>query len=393
MTSSIESTASAAQVFIHNQLKLGVRSQPSGESDDQSNGYRVANDTADKVTLKDGLTRAANLDLDVEADEQRPAEERAPSTNLEYQRREATVLRLRTQEGDVVKLKLRSVETTTVEVGAQVDGETVVSNLELNTSSRTRLVLSVQGDINDAELTAIQSVAEQASKLAGSFFNGNLRDAFQAASDFAIDGQQLAKVSLRLSVRERLNFAQNVVAQNPVAAVPPTAAANDEVAAPTSQAATVVPKPVSGSTTPAVTETVVPLPAAPVTTTATTETEEATEPAPVDDDPTTGPANLLDAFQALADFLNTIADFIENLLGSLNAVEDADTDGEAQSEATGGSTAFDFRFKLDLFAAVLISGLEQSAEPAEPAEGEQLLTDTLAAVAQEVDPQSVTDLA
>jgi len=392
MTSSIESTASAAQVFIHNQLKLGVRSQPSGESDDRSNGYRVANDTADKVTLKDGLTRAANLDLDVEADEQQPAQERAPSTNLEYQRREATVLRLRTREGDVVKLKLRSVETTTVAVGEQVDGETVVSNLELNTSSRTRLVLSVQGDINDAELAAIQNVAQQASELAGSFFNGNLNDAFQIAGNFAIDGEQLAKVSLRLSVRERLNFAQNVVAQNPAAALPPTTAANDEVAAPTSQAATVVPKLVGGSTTPAVTETPVPLPAAPVTTTAATETDEPTEPATVDDEPTTGPANLLDAFQALADFLNTIADFIENLLGSLNTAEDADTDGEAQSEA-GGSTAFDFRFKLDLFAAVLISGLEQSAEPAEPAEGEQLLTDTLAAVAQEVDPQSVTDLA
>jgi hypothetical protein len=388
MGSSIES-ANAAQVSIHNHLRLSARAQPSGESHHRPHEHHRGHDHGDKVTIRDSLSGSANLDLDVQGDEQRQPEERVTSTNLEYQRREATVLRLRTQEGDVVKLKLRSVETATVGVGEQIDGDTVVSNLELNTSSRTRLVLSVRGDINDAELAAIQSVAEQASQLAGNFFNGNLTDAFQAASDFAIDGEQLAKVSLRLSVRERLNFAQTVLTQNPVATLPATET-SDEAAPPSPQVTSVVPKPVSGSTAPAVTRTDVPLPAAPVTTSSTTATDEPSPPAPTDEP--TGPTNLLDAFQALADFLNAIGDFLESLLGSLNQPEEADT-SEASSEDTGGSSAFSFRFKLDLFAAVLISGLEQSAEPEEPTDGEQLLTDTLAAVAQEVDPQSVSDLA
>ena len=400
MTSGIESAADAVQVFDRNQLRLGVRPEPSGESDDRHNTNRSDRDGADKVNIKDSLFRAANLNLEVQGDEQRQPEERASSTNLEYQRREATVLRLRTQEGDVVKLKLRNVETTSVQADQQVDGETVISELALNTSSRTRLRISVQGNINDAELAAIQSVAEQASQLAGSFFGGNLNDAFQAASDFAIDGSQLAKVSLRLSVRERLNFAQTAVtnAQAPAATVAlPPADVADEAAAPTSQAATVVPKVVS-STAPAVARTDVPLPAAPVTTTNTaTATDEPSEAPPAEDAPLAQPTNLLDAFQALADFLNSIATFIEDLLSSFNAPAETESSAEASLEETGGSSAFSFRFKLDLFTAVL-TGLEPSSaadEPAEgePAEAERLVTDTLAAVAQEVDPQSVSDLA
>ncbi len=392
MGSSIESAINATQVFFHNHLRLSARTQPGGESQEQAQGQRADDKGADKVTLKDTLVRAANLDLDVQGDEQRQPEERVNATNLEYQRREATVLRLRTQEGDVVKLKLRSVETTSLEVGQQIDGETVVSDLALNTSSRTRLVLSIRGDINDAELAAIQSVAEQASQLAGSFFGGNLRDAFQAASEFAIDGEQLARVSLRLSVRERLNFAQAVATNPPVAALPPTDA-GDEAANPTSQAATVVPKLVGGSAQPAtVTRTDVPLPTAPTTNSAAA-TDESSETDPVDEQAEpTQPASLLDAFQALADFLNEIAAFIENLLSSLDAPAEAEAGDEPPSAESGGNSAFSFRFKLELFTAVLINGLEQ-AEPAVPDEGEQLVADTLAAVAQEVDPQSISEVA
>jgi hypothetical protein len=184
-------------------------------------------DNADKVSIKDNLFRSANLDLDVNGDEQPPAAKSTTNTNVEYQRREATVLKIRTQEGDVVTLKFRNVEKTSIQAGEHVDGETVVSNLEIASSSRTRLLISVKGDINEAELAAIQSVAEQASQLAGAFFGGNISDAFQAASDFAIDGSELARVSLRLSVRERLSFAQTAVTNAPAAALPPVEGPDD----------------------------------------------------------------------------------------------------------------------------------------------------------------------
>ncbi len=388
MPHSIDSTANAAQLANYNHLKVGTKLQPAPPANPN------VTDTADKVSIKDNLFRSANLDLDVNGDEQPPAEKSTTNTNLEYQRREATVLKIRTQEGDVVKLKFRNVEKTSIQAGEQVDGETVVSNLEIASSSRTRLLISVKGDINDAELAAIQSVAEQASQLAGAFFGGNINDAFQAASDFAIDGSELARVSLRLSVRERLSFAQTAVTNAPVAAAPPPVDAGDD-STPPAQTQSVVPKVVSttnSAAAPTTARTDVPLPAAPSSTTTTAPADDAAEP-PVVDEPSQ-PSNLLDAFQALADVLNRIAGFLENLLGNLGAVEDADTEAPAETN----SSVFDFRFRLDFFAAVVRTTIEdnvvvEETSSSEEQQGVELLTDTLAAIAQDVDPQSVSEVA
>lgn len=393
MTTTIDSAANAAQLANYNHLKVGTKLQPTQQEHTAPANPSVA-DNADKVSIKDNLFRSANLNLDVNGDEQPPAEESTTNTNLEYRRRQATVLKIRTQEGDVVKLKFRSVEKTSIEAGQQVDGETVVSNLEIASSSRTRLLISVKGDINDAELAAIQSVAEQASQLAGAFFSGNINDAFQAASDFAIDGSELARVSLRLSVREQLSFAQTAVTNAPAAVLPPAEAADDG-ANPPAQTQSVVPK-VVGTTnpvaTPTTTRTDVPLPTAPATTAATTApADEAAEPAAVDEP--SQPNNLLDAFQALADILTRIAGFLESLIGELGAA--GDTEAEAPAETS--NSVFDFRFKLDFFAAVVKTTIEDNVVEETTSSDEQggveLLTDTLAAVAQDVDPQSVTDIA
>ena len=383
MGTNIESVANAAYQYLQQQrLRLGSyrpAEQPVANVANQDGG--------DTVNINNNLLRAANLNLDVDAEGQEPAEERASQTNLEYQRREATVLKLRTQEGDIVKLKFRSVENTSIEAGQEVDGEKVVSNLEISSSSRTRLLISVKGDINDAELAAIQTVADQASQLAGEFFDGNLNEAFAAASSFAIDGSQLAKVSLRLSVRERLNFAQSVVTNAPAAAIAPPAGDDaGEVVPQQTQPANTLLKPVSSTSTPSTTRTDAPLPAAPATATTTTA-PASDDQAPATEEPA-APSTLLDAFQALADLLNAIADFIDNLVNSFQAEPEPVTDEAAESTAS----VFNLRFKLDLFAAVVKTTLE-TAPSTEQADGELLLGDTLAAVGQEVDPQSVADLA
>ena len=393
MGNTIDVAAKAAQILNYNALKLGARVIPA-----ESNSPRPAVDsTADKVAIKDNLFRAANLNLAVEGDQNEQPEQRSSTTNLEYQRREATVLRLRTQEGDVVKLKLRNVETTTAEVGQQVDGETVVSNLSLSSTSRSRLLISVRGDINDAELAAIQGVADQAAQLAGSFFNGNLNQAFQAASDFAIDASQLAKVSLKLSVRERLSFAQTVVGNTLGQALPPATDGGEEVTSPAPQTGTVAPKPVSNTPSTTVNRTDVPPPAVPVNVSSPATQSDAVAPEvdPADEATPASPSNLLDAFQALADFLNSIASFIEDLLGRFEPQpqDQGDDTGSTTSDDTTAS-AFSFRFKLDLFAAIVTQTIEQAdANVEEPSGGTQLFTDTLAAVSQQVDPQSVSETA
>ncbi|MDX1562566.1 MAG: hypothetical protein R3305_06540, partial [Gammaproteobacteria bacterium] len=144
-------------------------------------------------------------------DSRPPAREAVPADaeqRLRYERSEKSVLRIRTQEGDVVALKIRAGESLKVSVGAEGDDDDGVTIAETRVVARssTRVSLKVKGDLNEAELAAIRDVFAQATALAEDFFSGDYAAAFETASALAIDGDQLARVSLRLKVREALTY-------------------------------------------------------------------------------------------------------------------------------------------------------------------------------------------
>ncbi|MEM9333308.1 MAG: hypothetical protein AAGA33_00555 [Pseudomonadota bacterium] len=119
-------------------------------------------------------------------------------------------IRIRTQEGDLVTLDLRRRESFSAEdVAIQANNGSFTST-DVSVSSRSRLVFSVQGDINEQELAAIQGVFEQAEAIAADFFGGDLARAFDAASGLSYDAEQLSRVSLKFREREvtRVNLAQ-----------------------------------------------------------------------------------------------------------------------------------------------------------------------------------------
>ena len=89
---------------------------------------------------------------------------------------------------------------------ADGDSETTVAETSLAAKSSTKVSLKVKGDLNSDELAAIQSIFVQSASLADEFFAGDYAAAFEAASGLEIDGQQLAKVSLRFAVRESLTY-------------------------------------------------------------------------------------------------------------------------------------------------------------------------------------------
>ncbi len=119
-------------------------------------------------------------------------------------------IRIRTQEGDVVTLDLRRRESFSAEDVALQGSNGSFTSTEVSVSSRSKLVFSVKGDINEQELAAIQGVFEQAETIANDFFGGDLAKAFDAASGLSYDAEQLSRVSLKFREREvtRVNFAQ-----------------------------------------------------------------------------------------------------------------------------------------------------------------------------------------
>ena len=139
---------------------------------------------------------------DLEEDAARHVASSASVLSYESQLRQRSTIRIRTQEGDIVRLDLRRTEQMSASDVALSNGELSFSATEVAVSSRTRMVLTVNGDLNEAEFAALQNVFAQAAAIADEFFAGDLAKAFDMTAGIELDTEQLARVRMRF--RERL---------------------------------------------------------------------------------------------------------------------------------------------------------------------------------------------
>jgi len=100
-----------------------------------------------------------------------------------------------TKEGDKVSIRASSSVGVSVaagqsNIGAYVNG---------SKSSSSSFYLSVEGDLNENELKAINELLGRVDKLAGQFYAGNLGDVFDKAVSLGYDDQQIASYALNLS--------------------------------------------------------------------------------------------------------------------------------------------------------------------------------------------------
>lgn len=113
------------------------------------------------------------------------------------------------------------------------DGSVSFDQLEM--SSRSRMDLKVRGDLDEGELQAIKAVFERAQEIAGSFFGGDLAEAFSKASELEFDSSELAKVKMKFREQEvsRVQYAQTGPYPVLQPAVPAPTSEPDIAAAPT----------------------------------------------------------------------------------------------------------------------------------------------------------------
>ncbi|MEO1594802.1 MAG: hypothetical protein AAFS02_06100 [Pseudomonadota bacterium] len=127
--------------------------------------------------------------------------------------REASTIRIRTQEGDTVKIRLRNVEQFSATDTSRSGPDGTATSTRVDASQSRRVSFSVEGDINSDERAAIEDVLAQASEIADEFFGGDLAAAFENAAEFEFDSEQLQRVNLRFRVQEErsVRFAEEVV--------------------------------------------------------------------------------------------------------------------------------------------------------------------------------------
>jgi hypothetical protein len=279
----------------------------------------------------------------------------ASALSIESTSKQRSSIQIRTQEGDIIKFDLRHVEKMSAsDISLQTESGSATST-EISISSRSRVVLKIEGDINSAELEAIRSVFAQAEQLAEEFFSGDLNAALEIVAGLEFDSSQLARVSMKFRSSERISAQQTVLQSSPA----PAAIAEDTVTAvPSTPAAIAEDTPAAAPSTPTAIAATTPTKAQPEPVLgAPVSTEVQPETVPPEEAVSSG--GFLSGFSTLADFLGKIADFLEQGTGQI---------GGALFSATDARIRFEFTesFRLEILKAVMIEVAPETEKDDDP---------------------------
>ena len=138
--------------------------------------------------------------------------------NYEYGRAREFSFELTTKEGDKVTIKATSSEGLAVEAGRAGRGNNSVSAMNASYSSSQSFSLSIEGELSEDELSAINDLLGRVNDLAGQFFDGNLDAAFDQAMNLGYDAEQISNFSLNLAQAEIQQVTQAYQAFEPSSA-------------------------------------------------------------------------------------------------------------------------------------------------------------------------------
>lgn len=120
--------------------------------------------------------------------------------------------KVQTRDGDLVTLSFASAERYSESYGSQsvqrADGSQA-SGYAINAafSASSDYKLTIDGELDEEELKAIQNLMEEIGKLAEDFFDGDMQAAFEQAMNIGFDTSELAAFTLNLSQTESVKVA------------------------------------------------------------------------------------------------------------------------------------------------------------------------------------------
>lgn len=133
---------------------------------------------------------------------------------------------LTTREGDKVRINASASQSLGMAYEAAVNGDSRALSLEGSSSSSQSFSLSIEGELNEDELAAINDLLGKVNDLAGQFYAGNLDAAWDQAMALGFDDQQISDYSLSLRQVEVQLVEVEQVAVAPEAQVPNPAVAS-----------------------------------------------------------------------------------------------------------------------------------------------------------------------
>nr|WP_242521517.1 DUF5610 domain-containing protein [Motiliproteus sp. SC1-56] len=116
-----------------------------------------------------------------------------------YQSAESLSLKVRTRDGDEVTIHFNRASDYQAGFASYSDGQVSAATFSLARSESSHYRFSVEGELDEDEIDALQALIKDVNEIADDFFDGDIQAAFEQAKEFRLDTTELAAMSLRLS--------------------------------------------------------------------------------------------------------------------------------------------------------------------------------------------------
>ncbi len=117
-----------------------------------------------------------------------------------YRNAEDMSLTVKTQDGDEVTINFSRNQSYDATYGAGADSEgNAVAWMDVSRSESSQYQFSVQGELDEGEIDALQQMIRDISGVADEFFNGDVQKAFDQSADISFDASELQSMELNMS--------------------------------------------------------------------------------------------------------------------------------------------------------------------------------------------------
>jgi hypothetical protein len=186
-------------------------------------GFAEAKEILDNLNM---LTETIETNIDstfektfdrlTELDPSLAAENAAKSSTIErltaaqrYDEAESLSLQVKTHDGDTVTINFSNQSRIEQSMGYESDGSNSQSIFNLSRSEESNYRFSVEGDLDDKEIDALQNLIKDVNEIAGEFFDGDVQKAFDMASEFQMDKTELSSMNLQLAQTKQYSAISN----------------------------------------------------------------------------------------------------------------------------------------------------------------------------------------
>ncbi|MFT5692867.1 MAG: hypothetical protein ACI92E_002203 [Oceanicoccus sp.] len=130
-----------------------------------------------------------------------------------YRRNENVDLQLKTNDGDIVTLSFSGGHSSEVQASFYSDQSSALYALQQSSSSSANFSLSIQGELDEGEIAALNELLSEVGALSGEFFKGDFQTAYAMALDFELDFSEFSQFSLDLALTTHTQIVDSYVAE------------------------------------------------------------------------------------------------------------------------------------------------------------------------------------